>query len=89
MKQLLFDAGGGCVYNSVMNKTQCRIVYYVFLFASALVSYISIETSMDTMSAKQPPNVPLHLFEFALAIALVCAALYFRYKAYNDDDTKK
>lgn len=89
MKQLLFDAGGGCVYNSVMNKTQCRIAYYVFLFASALVSYISIETSTDTMSAKQPPNVPLHLFEFALAIVLVCAALYFQYKAYNDDDTKK
>lgn len=44
---------------------------------------------MDTMSAKQPPNVPLHLFEFALAIALVCAALYFQYKAYNDGDTKK
>lgn len=89
MRQLLFDAGGSCIYNSVMNKTQCRIVYYVFLFASALVSYISIETSMDTMSTKQSPNVPLHLFEFALAIALVCAALYFRYKAYNDDDTKK
>ena len=44
---------------------------------------------MDTMSAKQPPNVPLHLFEFALAIVLVFAALYFQYKAYNDDDTKK
>lgn len=44
---------------------------------------------MDTMSVKQPPNVPLHLLEFALAIALVCAALYFQYKAYNDDDTKK
>lgn len=44
---------------------------------------------MDTMSVKQPPNVPLHLFEFALAIALVCAALYFQYKTYNDDDTKK
>lgn len=44
---------------------------------------------MDTMSTKQSPNVPLHLFEFALAIALVCAALYFRYKAYNDDDSKK
>ena len=86
---MLFDAGGGCIYNSVMNKTQCRIAYYVFLFASALVSYISIETSMDTMSAKQPPNVPLHLFEFALAIVLVCAALYFQYKTYNDDDTKK
>lgn len=43
---------------------------------------------MDTMSAKQPPNVPLHLFEFALAIALVCVALYFQYKAYRDDDTK-
>ena len=71
-----------------MNKTQCRIAYYVFLFASAL-AYISIETYMDTMSAKQPPNVPLHLFEFALAIALVCAALYSQYKAYNDDDTKK
>ena len=88
MKQLLFDASGGCVYNSVMNKTQCRIAYYVFLFASVLVSYISIETSMDTMSTKQSPNVPLHLFEFALAIALVCAALYFQYKAYRDDDTK-
>ena len=72
-----------------MNKVQRRIAYYVFLFVSALVSYISIGTSMDTMSAKQPPNVPLHLFEFALAIALVCVALYFRYKAYNDDDTKK
>lgn len=72
-----------------MNKAQCRIAYYVFLFASALVPYISIETSMDTMSAGKPPSVPLHLFEFALAIALVCAALYFRYKAYNDDDTKK
>lgn len=88
MRQLLFDAGDSCIYNSVMNKTQCRIVYYVFLFASALVSYISIETSMDTMSAKQPPNVPLHLFEFALAIALVCAALYFQYKAYRDDAKK-
>lgn len=72
-----------------MNKVQYRIAYYVFLFASALVSYISIETSMDTMSTKQSPNVPLHLFEFVLAIALVCVALYFRYKAYNDDDTKK
>ena len=88
LRQLLFDAGGGYVYNSVMNKTQCRIAYYVFLFASALVSYISIETSMDAMSAKQPPNVPLHLFEFALAIALVCVALYFQYKAYRDDAKK-
>ena len=44
---------------------------------------------MDTMSTRQPPNVLLHLFEFALAIALVCVALYFQYKAYNDDDTKK
>lgn len=44
---------------------------------------------MDAMSTKQSPNVPLHLFGFALAIALVCAALYFRYKAYNDDDSKK
>ena len=70
-----------------MNKVQCRIAYYVFLFASALVSYISIETSMDTMSTKQSPNVPLHLFEFVLAIAGV--ALYFRHKAYNDDDKKK
>lgn len=43
---------------------------------------------MDTMSAKQSPNVPLHLFEFALAIALVCAALYFQYKAYRDDAKK-
>lgn len=43
---------------------------------------------MDTMSTRQPPNVLLHLFEFALAIALVCAALYFQYKAYRDDDTK-
>jgi len=43
---------------------------------------------MDTMSAKQPLNVPLHLFEFALAIALVCAALYFQYKAYRDDAKK-
>ena len=43
---------------------------------------------MDTMSAKQPPNIQLHLFEFALAIALVCVALYFQYKAYRDDDTK-
>ena len=42
---------------------------------------------MDTMSTKQSPNVPLHLFEFVLAIAGV--ALYFRYKAYNDDDKKK
>lgn len=72
-----------------MNKNQCRIAHYACLFASALVSYISIETSMDTMSAGKPPSVPLHLFEFALAIALVCAALYFRYKAYNDDDSKK
>ena len=43
---------------------------------------------MDTMSTKQSPNVPLHLFEFALAIALVCAALYFQYKAYRDDAKK-
>ena len=72
-----------------MNKNQCRIAHYACLFVSALVSYISIETSMDTMSTKRSPSVPLHLFEFALAIALVCVALYFRYKAYRDDDKKK
>ena len=44
---------------------------------------------MDTMSAGKPPSVPLHLFEFVLAIGLVCAALYFLYKAYRDDDKKK
>ena len=79
-----------------MSKNQYRIAYYACLFASALVSYISIQTSMDTMgtgkppmSTKQSPSVPLHLFEFALAIVLVCAALYFLYKAYRDDDKKK
>jgi hypothetical protein len=72
-----------------MSKNQYRIAYYACLFASALVSYISIQTSMDTMGTGKPPSVPLHLFEFALAIVLVCAALYFLYKAYRDDDKKK
>mgnify|MGYP000009106404 FL=1 len=63
-----------------------RILCYVCLFASFVVSSISIQTSMEAGSSGKVPNVWLHMFEFFVAVFLVALAIYFKYKSSQDKD---
>lgn len=63
-----------------------RILCYVCLLASFVVSSISIQTSMEAGSSSKVPNVWLHMFEFFVAVFLAALAIYFKYKSLRDKD---
>ena len=63
-----------------------RILCYVCLLASFVVSSISIQTSMEAGSSSKVPNVWLHMFEFFVAVFLVALVIYFKYKSLRDKD---
>ena len=59
-------------------------MYYVCLFASFVVSLISMQTSMEAGSSGKVLNVWLHAFESLLAVFLAALAIYFKYKSLQD-----
>ncbi|MBB1562867.1 hypothetical protein HG436_000440 [Candidatus Saccharibacteria bacterium] len=63
------------------NKISC----YVCLFASFVVTSISIQTAMDGMNGESP-SAWIHIFEFFVAIFFVVLALYFKYRSLRDKD---